>query len=282
MKKIAVILLVLPFLYGCEDVVDIDLPTTEPRLLIDALIRVDETVQTTKVSVKASVTTSFFEDPQPTTLTNLQILDELSGDAFFPYETFPGSGVYEDLRPSGSFDTGGRWLLSFTHKDQRYLAFATYTPTVPFDNLKQGTQTLFDEEDTEIVVSFTDDVSRNDFYVFDFGFSEYITVKDEFFNGQPFEFSFFLDALVVPGQVINVSIMGAGKPFFDYISQLIVQANSGDQGPFQTPAATVRGNIINVTNIDNIDFFDNVDQPDNFALGYFAIVQTFTRSITIE
>ena len=65
------------------------------------------------------------------------------------------------------------------------------------------------------------------------------------------------------------------------MNQLIVQSG-GDQGPFQTPSATVRGNIINVTNIDNIDSFDNVEDRDNFALGYFAVCQTFRDSIVIE
>ena len=53
------------------------------------------------------------------------------------------------------------------------------------------------------------------------------------------------------------------------MNQLIVQSG-GDQGPFQTPAATVKGNIINTTN------------ADNFALGYFAIGQVFNDTLIIE
>jgi hypothetical protein len=53
-------------------------------------------------------------------------------------------------------------------------------------------------------------------------------------------------------------------------------------GPFSTPAATVRGNIFDVTGLDNEEVFDNVNRPDKFALGYFAVVQQYTRSITIE
>ena len=64
------------------------------------------------------------------------------------------------------------------------------------------------------------------------------------------------------------------------MNQIIVQSG-GDQGPFQTPAATVRGNIINVTGIDNDEVVDNVERSDNFALGYFAIVEEYTDSITI-
>ena len=80
---------------------------------------------------------------------------------------------------------------------------------------------------------------------------------------------------------ISISLLGVNESFFNYMNQLIVQSG-GDQGPFQTPSATVRGNIINVTDIDNINSFDNVENSDNFALGYFAVCETFTDTIVIE
>ncbi len=59
------------------------------------------------------------------------------------------------------------------------------------------------------------------------------------------------------------------------MNQLIVQSG-GNQGPFQTPAGTVRGNFISVSETNDID------SRTNFALGYFAVVEEFTESITIE
>jgi hypothetical protein len=44
----------------------------------------------------------------------------------------------------------------------------------------------------------------------------------------------------------------------------------------------VRGNVFDVTDLDNIDVLDNAGQPEVFPLGYFAIVQEFTSTITIE
>ncbi|WKX75387.1 hypothetical protein [Zobellia laminariae] len=83
---------------------------------------------------------------------------------------------------------------------------------------------------------------------------------------------------------IDISILGVDRAFYNYMNQIIVQSG-GDQGPFQTPSATVRGNILNVTNIEDLSDLDNlassIDQ-ENFALGYFAVCQTFTKSITIE
>jgi hypothetical protein len=139
---------------------------------------------------------------------------------------------------------------------------------------------LFDEDETEVVVNFTDDPERNDFYLFDFGFGEYLVTEDEFYQGQEFEFSYFYDQQFFPGTIIEISIMGTDQSFYNYMDQLIEQ--SGDtQGPFQIPVSTVRGNVFDITDLDNIDVIDNVDQPNVFPLGYFAIVQEFTSNIVI-
>lgn len=63
---------------------------------------------------------------------------------------------------------------------------------------------------------------------------------------------------------------------------LLIEQSEGGFGPFETPSLTVRGNFINATNIDNDNNFDNVGDPNNFALGYFAIVQEFKQTIVLE
>ena len=152
---------------------------------------------------------------------------------------------------------------------------------VPIDNIEVGDGTLFDDEDTEVIVTFTDDPDRDNFYVFDFGFGEYLTTEDEFYKGQQFQFSYFYDQEFDPGTELEISILGADQSFYNYMDLLIEQTDD-DQGIFQTPVATARGNVFEVTGIDNIDLFDNVGRPDEFPLGYFAIVQEYKASVTIE
>jgi hypothetical protein len=75
--------------------------------------------------------------------------------------------------------------------------------------------------------------------------------------------------------------MGVDPTFYNYMDLLITQ--SGDQqGIFQTPVATVRGNVVDVTGLDNEEIVDNASRPDVFPLGYFAIVQEHVRTITIR
>jgi len=285
MKKVFGILLLIVFASGCEDVVDIDTPVTPPRLFIDAIVRLDINNMITTVQVKAGTTSSFFNSTEPAELTNVSILgvdyEPTSAlDQNFVVFSEVAPGIYEGSK-STNFFTSGELQLFITHEDQQYLARTNFVPSSPILNLEQGNGTLFTGNETEVKVSFTDNGDRDDFYLVDLDFGDYLVTEDEFYQGQTFEFSYFYDQDVEPGREITISLLGVDEPFYNYMNQLIVQAG-GDQGPFQTPSATVRGNIINITNIDNIDSFDNVEDSNNFALGYFAVSQTFTQNITIE
>lgn len=279
MKKIIYLAILLVSLSSCEDVIDVDVPETTPKLIVDALIRVDENEPITTVRIKTNLTSSFFDDIQPTdveqiTITNPDYIGFGSLDENFITLQKVSSGLYEGSKRTDFF-ISGELQLSIQHQDQRYLASTSYAPTSPIETLEQGSGTLFSGNETEILVAFTDNLEQDNFYLFDFDFNEYLVTEDEFYPGQTFQFSYFYDDGLDSGQTINVSLLGVDESFYNYMNQLIVQAG-GDQGPFQTPAATVRGNLINVTDIDN------VENSDNFALGYFSVSQTFTASLTIE
>ncbi|WP_299536339.1 DUF4249 family protein [Ulvibacterium sp.] len=297
MKKIGFLGLVFLIFIGCEDVVEVDLPEVDSRLFIDAFIRIDESDPTTRVRVNAGLTSSFFDDIPPADLQNITIvnLDQLDGTGIPSFITLnqTSPGIYEGQEDT-SFFTSGRLLLSITHEDQNYAALTNYVPAVPIEQLSQGDETLFSGDETEIIISFIDAPDRQDFYLFDLDFDEYLVSEDLFYEGQRFEFSYFYDDGLDEGEELQISLMGVDIGFYNYMNQLIVQSG-GDQGPFQTPTATVRGNIINVTGVDINDIdFENIDSleevegidPENvregFPLGYFAVSQSFSSSLIIE
>ena len=181
----------------------------------------------------------------------------------------PNSGIYRERDPvSTDFFTSGELILQLTHEGRSYFASTTFVPTVEIDDLRQGTEVLFDEDDIEIIISLTDVQNREDYYIFDFGFSEFLAIEDAFFDGRSFEFSYFYEKEIMPGEELNISILGADQTFYNYMSQLSEQ--TGDSGPFQTPVATVRGNIFDVTDFDNEEVVDNVEQAANFSVGIFC------------
>lgn len=299
MKKTICYFVLFFSVLACEDIVDVDLPQTESRLIVNAVFRVDITEEFVPVEVRVSETSSFFEQNEPTELSSAIIFYgiPLEDDPNLFEEVFssslaesqPGSGIYipdptfdRDQRiRTTSLEPGMVFQLIMEHNGNRYFARTTYTPTVPIDNLVQGNETLFDEDDKEVLVTFTDTPNEDNYYIFDFDFNEFLALDDQFIDGQEFEFSYFYDKNLEPGDEVEISILGADQQFYNYMDLLLEQTeNTG--GVFETPAATVRGNVFDITGIDNDSIFDNVERPENFPLGYFAVVQEFKESLVIE
>ena len=297
MKKELICLLFLAICISCEDVVDVDLPDVETRLIVDGLLRVDKSQEFINVEIQMKETSNYFEENQPVQVESAVITyGKPSNDGLFESLAFcslaekePGTGIYvpdpnfsSDQRiRTASAEPGIVFILEITYKGKYYYAQTEYAPTVPLDNLEQGDGTLFEDDETEIIVTFTDDPDTDNYYVFDFGYGEFQTVEDQFFQGQQFQFSYFYDDSLTAGQDVSVSILGATQDFYNYMD-LVIEQTTDTGGVFQTPVATVRGNVFDVTGLDNINIYDNVERPNEYALGYFAVVQEYSRTITIQ
>ena len=268
MKRILVIIAIAFCLYSCEDVIDVDLPTGEPRLVIDANFEkyFNEDPITTEGGVRITTTAPFFDSDVPTVSDAVVFITNLSDNTIISFEESTEPGFYI---PSTSFDPVDNvdYELTVTYGGETYTAIARLIPAVPIDNVIQGDGTLFGGDETEIIVSFTDQENRDDFYLFDFDFNLYLPIEDEFFQGESFNFSYFYENNVIDRN-ITVKILGVNEQYFNYFTILTEQ--SGQNGdPFQAPPSEVRGNIINTTD------------PDNYPLGYFNISETDRFEITI-
>ena len=282
---------------SCEDVIEVETPTDDPRLVVEALIRVDDNESFLPVRVKVSLTNNFFEEIPVTDLENIIIVYEEFEDGVIAFtgsstlaEIEPGTGIYE---PDPNFMDDQRiptivifaervvFNMIIRHQGRTYFAETEYVPSTPIISVQQGNATFFGEDDTEIIVLFADDPTRDNNYVFDFDFNEYLTTDDQFYQGQLFQFSYFYDRQFEPGTEIDISILGADQTFYNYMD-LLIEQSSEVPGVFQTPVATVRGNVFDITDLDNNQVVDNVSRPNDFPLGYFAVVQEYKQTVTIR
>jgi len=284
MKRLLFILSVLSLIWSsCQEVITVELPNQEPKLIVDALIRIDTTISSTLVTVSIRQTSDFFGEISPVsvdqiTMSNLdnpgnntdQVLDE----------TEPGSGIYQQFFSTEEL-ARDRWFLQINYQGEFYVAESLMQYSVPIDQLTIGDGSLFSGDVTELLVRYSDIGGREDYYLFDYGNDDFFASEDVFYDGQQFEFSYFYDEQFNPGDTLTVSIMGIDRDFFNYMN-LLREQSEGGFGPFATPAVSVRGNLINATDINNNDNYNNVNDPDNYALGYFAIVQEYKGFIVIE
>lgn len=282
-KYISIVILIL-FNLSCVDVIDVEVPSENPRLVIDALIRVDSSLDMIDVNIKATESASFFYNIQPAILSEITIsnIDLPSNNSYVLTASTEELGMYEASIPKDFF-IEGRLVLNILYNNETYVSITSYIPAPDIDNIEQSIASVFGQDQTELEISFTDLQNRDDYYLFDFDFNEFITVEDEFFKNQQFVFSYFYEDRLEVGKNIDIKISGISVEFFDYLNQIIAQSGQ-TQGPFQTPAGTVLGNIINITNtnFNSIQTLESITPNTNFPLGYFAVCETFTKTITIE
>lgn len=269
MKDSLFALLAVWLLISCEDVIDVDLPTSETKLVIDALIGFNENDGDPIAvgQVKLTLTAPFFEEDVPPALNaTVTIVDEEAGQSFDLTESEPG--VFSTGFPELQFNQD--YTLVVNYDGEVYTATQQLNRSPLIDNVVQGDGFLFDEEEeTEVEVTFTDLPGERNYYLFSFGFDNFLVIDDEFFEDSQLTFSYFYED-VEPGDLLVITLFGIDKDFATYADLALTQSGEDGGGPFATPPATVRGNILNTTN------------PENFPFGYFAISEFDAQLLTVE
>ena len=186
MKKIICVLGLL-FL-GCEDPIDVTLPTVENKLVIDAMLwrNLGETSGTLEVIL--SRTTDYYDEEVPlvsNATVSLQLFDML----FMAQEETPGHYyIYNvDINENDNF------TLSLSVDGATYTATAALVLSTPLDSVIQGDKTLISGDQVEAIVTLTDRPELGNYYLMDFGYDNLFVTRDEFYNGNQISFSFFYD-----------------------------------------------------------------------------------------
>ncbi|MGW9686575.1 DUF4249 family protein [Flagellimonas sp. 2504JD1-5] len=269
MKQGLFVILYLFACVSCEDAISLDLPTSDSRLVIDALLGYNENNGNPIISgqIKLTQTAPFLSEEVPPALNaSVTIIDEQTGQSYILTETQPG--VFGINFPEFEFNRS--YTLVVEHNNQVYTATEEMNHSPVIDNVAQGDGFLFEEDETEVEVTFTDISGETNHYLFSFGFNNFLVVDDEFFKNGQLTFSYFYED-VVPGDLLSITLFGIDKEFANYANLVLIQSGEDTgNGPFSVPPANIRGNIINTTN------------PTNIPFGYFAISEFDTKLLTVE
>jgi len=272
MKKIKLLPILLLLIFSnCEKVIEVDVPSIEPKLIIDASFEVlfDETPVTANTIVKLRMSADYFDDLIPTVTDATVFITNLTNNTIVNFSDANADGDYE---PTTAFipadDT--QYELTVIHNNETYKGKATKVKSSKFISVEQGDETLFSGKETQVKVSFQDDFSVENYYLFDFTNNSFLSIEDRFFNGTDYNFSFFYqeDEIELP-TTVNIKMSGITKEYFTYFRILINQSGQNSGGPFQSVPSSLLGNMINTTN------------EANFPLGYFHISETDTYSLDL-
>lgn len=265
MKRMFLLLMVFIFA-SCEDVVDVELEESAPRLVIEAslLWNIDE--QEATQYIKLTTTAPFFQEEVPpavgasvsiTTDTGREFIFEEVENGIFRYENFPSL-----------FDVEHQLVI--TYKNEIYTASEKLVPVPQLDHVEQEIGG-FSGDEYEFKVYYRDPAEMDNYYLFRY-INKSISLQiydDEFTNGNQ-TFAFFNDEDAQPGDLVSFQIQGISRGFYEYMFILRSQSGISNGGPFQTQPSIVRGNIVNTTN------------PENFPFGYFRLSESNMLLYEIE
>lgn len=270
LKHIGLALCIMAF-WSCEDVVDVNLNTAEPRLVVDASIVWLKGTAGNEQKVRLTTTTGYYAATVPV-VSGATVFITDSNNRVFEFVENLGTGDYfcNDFVPV----LDGEYILTVTYNGETFTARETLKSSPPIDFIEQKNDGGFTGEDIEIKVFFTDNGSTDDFYLIKYKPSfavipSFDVSSDEFFQGNQF-FDIFINEDLESGQTLDVSLYGISRSYYNYMTILTGIAGGGGGGPFATPSATVRGNIINSTNFSN------------YALGYFHVSEMDFRSYQVQ
>lgn len=275
MKKYIYTLLIVVVTFSfisCEEVIDVKLDTTAPRLVIDAALKWEKGTDGKTQKIKLSTTTGYFNTEIPKVSGATVFVTNSQNEIFDFTETVPHSGEYicTDFNP----ELNENYTLTVILNGTTYTATDKLTPVPVIDKIEQKDNGGFGGQNIEIKFFYTDNPLTDDFYLSRVKLSgavipQYGVSNDKFYQGNQTS-DIYSDEDLKSGQTLEYTLSGISENYFNYMQILLSIAGNSGGGPFQSPPATVRGNIINQTDIKN------------YALGYFSASETTSVTYVIK
>jgi len=271
MKKLIYIIFSLLILTSCEDVIELNIPTEEPRLVIDASINWIKNTTGSDQEIKLTLTAPYFDEAvPPANGAKVTIID--TNNNVFDFTEDGSSGIYQNFSFIPVMNE--TYYLEIIYNGEIYVASEKLISVSEITYVDQKNDGGFSGDETELKAFFNDPADEKNYYFFEF-ISDIPVIpslevyKDEFTNGNEM-FGFYTEEELSTGDLVTIRNYGVSEQFYNYMFVLLQQNSEEGGGPFETQPATVRGNCINQTN------------PENYPLGYFRLSEVDEFIYTVE
>lgn len=259
------------YLLSCTKVVEVDLETAEPKLVIDASIDWVKGTTGNEQRIKLSTTTGYYSTTFPT-VSGADIVITNSANTVFSFIEDSGTGEYicSDFHPV----IGETYTLKVVLNGETYTATETCIGVPDIENkIEQNNTGGFGGDEIEIKYQYQDNGDEENYYLHRIvspvsKFPDYKVQDDANSQGSLLR-EFFSDEDLKTGDLINIRLYGISKRYYDYFRKLLAASGAGN-GPFQTTPGSVRGNIINQAH------------SANFAYGYFRLSEVDVAEYAIQ
>lgn len=263
-RYIKLVIPVLALMFACKEKVEVELPATDTRVVVESEI----TTETDSSFVKLSLTQSYYNTSPYPFITNATVV--VNNDTF--YHT--SKGYY---RPKSGYagKADSLYKLRIVHDGKTYTSKSTLHAMFTIDSVMQvfKPKAGFLDEGYAVKYVGTDNRQPVKYTYFRYGKVD-LTGQDSLFNALilfdngtsqagNFEFEVPYFRRLKVGETTFLIFRSLDKNIFDFINAFADQ-NSGAPGPFQVPPANLPSNI------------------EGGALGYFACYDVKRFRITIK
>ena len=259
---------------SCEEVIDVDLDTAAPKLVIDASIKWQKGTTGSTQKIKLTTSTDFYSGTIPVATGATVAVTNITLTTPVTYQFIEVGQTGEYICTNFTPIINNNYALSIVYKGETYTSTSQFMATPDIVKTEQILKPGFGGDDIyEIKFYFQDNGAEDNFYLVgaknsNIVYPEYGVLSDEFTQGN-LMFAIYQDDLK-KGDIIDYTIQGITLKYNNYMAKLLNIAGTDGGNPFATAPATVRGNIVNTTN------------PDNYPFGFFHLSEIDSGTHTIQ
>ncbi len=266
MKQLLYIISILFLFSSCEDVIDIDLDSVEPQIVIEGTI----SNHVGPYFVKIIETTDYFNPTESITINNaiVTISDSEGNEETL---TRTGPGIYETATIQGVI--GRTYKLNVNIEGEEYEASSYMPDTTSIDFITYNKATLFqgEPEDIYVLASFNDTKDISNYYRLKLYIDSELTneihiTNDEWQDGKNITYGMLIESALIDDVFvldnIEIELLNIDEHVYEYYSTL--NALIEDMFIFSSTPANPNSNI------------------SNGALGYFGAYSSTQESIIIR
>ncbi|MFK8273449.1 DUF4249 domain-containing protein [Capnocytophaga canimorsus] len=270
--KTILLSLFITCLASCQKVVNVDLETAAPKLVIDAAIDWQHGTKGNEQTITLSTTYPYFsKDSIAPKVSGAKVTVTDSLGKIFDFEQVKtGEYVCNTFSPTLNMS----YTLRVDYQGKTYTAKDKLYPMPQHVDFQQKDKGGIFGNAMEIRGFFKDDDQlKNNYYLVKIKsphskFPAYIDLNGKFFSKNNL-FFIYSDEKLKPKDTLNFEIYRISEDYFGYMYR-ILEITSNGSSPFSTPPASVIGNIIN-----------NKDANDN-PLGAFRATQFISKQYIIK
>ncbi|MGB1296449.1 MAG: DUF4249 family protein [Flavobacteriales bacterium] len=267
-------------IYSCVDVVDVDVPTSEPRLVIEASIDWEKGTTGENQTIKLSMLTPYFDanDQAPVLGGQVQVTHTKSGEVFQFIDQNSGDYVCKTFKPFLEEE----YTLEVKVDNKTYVAQEILKSVEEIHKVGQSVEKGNSKDDIEVVISYYDPKAIENYQLIKFLkvgelLPQFIPIRDEYVDGNELDVYFEpLDDVdtdaeeqLIAGDMVEYKLLGISKRYYHYMQ--ILQNQLGNEGGlFGSTPVPLKGNCVN-----------SKDTKD-LALGYFRLSETHSGTYTVK